>query len=101
MEAVFEGGRKWVVKDAVLWALERPEGERPRMAVVVSRKLGGAVRRNRLKRLVRETFRLNKARIVRPMDLVMHPRPGCSWKGLRDAERALLGLWGKARILDA
>ncbi len=44
-------------------------GERSRLGVTVSRKVGGAVVRNRIKRLAREHFRLNQRLLQRPMDI--------------------------------
>jgi ribonuclease P protein component len=99
MQAVFEQGRKFVAQDVIVWSLQRPDGdERPRLAVVVGRKLGGAVRRNRLKRLIREVYRLHKAELRPRLDLVVYPRPGCEWSGYGEAEKALLGAWQKARL---
>jgi ribonuclease P protein component len=50
--------------------------ERPysRLGMSVSRKYGGAVQRNRLRRLYREAYRLGKARIPPGLDLVLIPR---------------------------
>jgi ribonuclease P protein component len=41
-----------------------------RLGVVASRKVGGAVMRNRIKRRMREFFRRNKILISRPVDMV-------------------------------
>lgn len=46
-----------------------------RLGIVATRRHGGAIRRNRVKRLVREIFRCNKCRPG--LDIVVLPRPGC------------------------
>jgi ribonuclease P protein component len=48
----------------------------PRLGLSVSRKVGGAVLRNRWKRCIREAFRLSLAQLPPGMDLVVIPRPG-------------------------
>lgn len=48
----------------------------PRLGLSVSRKVGGAVARNRWKRLIREAFRISQNRLPRGVDLVVIPRLG-------------------------
>jgi ribonuclease P protein component len=45
-----------------------------RLGLSVSRKVGGAVRRNRLRRLYREAFRLTKQELPSGLDLILIPR---------------------------
>jgi ribonuclease P protein component len=45
-----------------------------RLGLSVSRKFGGAVERNRLRRLYREAFRLTRAEMSIGLDLVLIPR---------------------------
>ena len=45
--------------------------EFPRLAVVVSRKVGNAVTRNRIKRRIRALFRRNKSLFKKPMDVIL------------------------------
>jgi ribonuclease P protein component len=73
------------------------------MGLVVSRAIGSAVRRNRVKRLCRECFRLSPQLLPDGVDLVVIARPGAPELGLdevraewRAVERLL-----KARAAEA
>ena len=56
-----------------------------RLGIAASKKLGGAVQRNRAKRLIREVFRRN--RIAPGLDIVVVPRRELLKAGLTDLER--------------
>ncbi len=60
----------------VLLLARRPGSGPCRLGIVASKKIGGAVARNRAKRLLREVFRLRAALFPAGIDLVVIARPG-------------------------
>jgi ribonuclease P protein component len=71
-QKVYEQGER--VRARLMTVMVLPT-ERPisRLGIAATRKLGGAVVRNRAKRLVREVFR--RARVPTGLDIVVIPRP--------------------------
>ncbi|RLC26913.1 MAG: ribonuclease P protein component [Deltaproteobacteria bacterium] len=60
-----------------------------RLGVTVTKRTGNAVRRNRIKRLVREFFRLNKAHFPQGYDIVIAAKKDASDLDLRKTEEEL------------
>ncbi len=74
-DAVFQKGGKGVGKALVVYARANDKGLH-RLGLAVSKKNGNAVRRNRIRRLIREAFRLENRSWPGAYDLVFIPRPG-------------------------
>jgi len=69
-ERVYRLGRRFKAPPLRLTALRLPEGT-SRLGLAVSRKVGGAVVRNRWKRAIREAFRLHRHLLRQPYDLAV------------------------------
>jgi ribonuclease P protein component len=72
-------------------------GKPSRLGVVVSGKVGNAVKRTRIRRLLREAFRLHQHEI-QPVDLVLVARPSIAAKAFADVEHDFLTTLRKARL---
>lgn len=72
----------------------------PRLGLSVSRRVGGAVERNQVKRLLREAFAAEAARLGGEQDFVVVARPPArelaEREGLAGVQAALSELIGKA-----
>ena len=71
-----------------------------RVGVTVSKKLGGAVVRNRVRRRLREVYRLNESRFAPGWDIVVVARSRCIQGDFAKITEAYLSLAQKAGILE-
>jgi ribonuclease P protein component len=94
-DAVRTGGR--TVRDGVLRVryLARP-GQPTRLGLAVSRRAGNAVRRNRIKRIVREAFRHAWDALPPGLDLVVSPADPRRASRLEEVRRSLASLAAQA-----
>jgi ribonuclease P protein component len=56
------------------FCLARPDQTRARLGLTVPRAIGGSVDRNRIKRRLREAFRLHRSKLNPEWDIVINPR---------------------------
>jgi ribonuclease P protein component len=109
-ERVYRQGRSKGNRYLVLYAFPRAEDESsadreagPRLGLSVSRRVGGAVERNRVKRVLREAFWAEAERLPDTSDYVVVARPDArelaereGMTGMRGALAELVGQLGGA-----
>ena len=72
----------------------------PRLGMTVSRKVGGAVTRNRVRRRIREIYRRWKGRPeLTSLDLVVHAKPAAGTADFAGLEKELEGQLRRASRL--
>ena len=76
-----------------------PAGSRPKLGVVTSKKIGGAVVRNRARRLLRESFRQHQHEFSQPVELVLVARNSIAGKSFAAVEKDFLAALKRARLL--
>lgn len=101
-DRVFRNGRSHAGRELVLYVFPRGEGAdagAPRLGLSVSRKVGGAIQRNRVKRLLREAFDVEGGRLPAGTDAVVVARHEANAlaerEGLAGIRRALGELVGR------
>ena len=74
-DRVYRHGRSTANRHLVLYAFPNPTGEATRLGLSVSRRVGGAVERNRIKRLLREAYARAEGDMRPGHDVVVVARP--------------------------
>jgi ribonuclease P protein component len=94
-DAVYRRGRSVSTRFLVLYWFDREENEEPRLGLAVPRKTAGAVKRNRLKRQLREVWRELGSAVPAGHDYVLVARPG-----LVEAANARGFAWLRERVRE-
>jgi ribonuclease P protein component len=97
-DRVMRNGRSHAGRELVLYVFPRGGDEPPRLGLSVSRKVGGAVERNTVKRLLREAFARESGRLPAGTDAVVIARTGA---GALAEREGLDGIHGALEALIA
>ncbi len=104
-ERVYRQGRSTANRHLVLYSFPNTSVEKPRLGLSVSRKVGGAVERNRVKRLLREAFARVEHELRAGQDVVVVARPSTAElaerEGLAGMDAALSELIEKAGLRES
>ena len=101
-ERVYRQGRSTANRQLVLYTFVNRSSEGTRLGVSVSRKVGGAVERNRVKRLLREAFARYEDELLPGQDVVVVARAAAlelaEREGLEGVRAALADLIARAGV---
>ena len=95
---VYKKGKSNANKYLVMFIVEN-NLDKNRIGISVSKKVGNSVIRHRLKRLIKESYRLNEAVFKSGFDIVVVARTTAKDRTYRDIESALLHLGKIHKIL--
>ncbi|XID91735.1 ribonuclease P protein component [Paenibacillaceae bacterium WGS1546] len=97
--AVYRYGKSFANSQFVVYWRRRPQQGSFRMGVSASGKLGGAVVRNRLRRMVKEIVRLNASKLQEDTDLILIVRKPALNLPYKQMEGSILHVLRKAGLL--
>ena len=89
---VYKYGKSYANKFLVMYIKENGTGNKNRIGISVSKKVGNSVVRHRVTRLVRESYRLHENVFNSGLDIVIIARNNCVQASYEEIESALLHL---------
>ena len=95
---IYARGRSAVTPHLVLYCRRNRLGNN-RIGITVSAKLGNAVVRNRIKRRLREIFRLNSSLLKSGNDIIIVARGRCTDALYREMEKSFMDACRKLELL--
>lgn len=97
-QRIYEQGERWVNEAFILYVVRRT-GQGRKLGCTVSRKVGGAVVRNRVKRIIREVYRTHRAQFSDDVHLVVVARAAAARLSGRACAEAMRRVFQKGALL--
>jgi ribonuclease P protein component len=99
---VFKNGLKFENKSIRILVCKRNDGQIiRRLGIIMSKRVGASVIRNRTKRRLREVFRTNKHFLEPGLDLIFIPRPETALLNYNSLKKNVLSLLKSAELYNS
>ncbi|MBI5182524.1 MAG: ribonuclease P protein component [Nitrospirae bacterium] len=96
---VYEKGKRYYSSNIILYVLNN-DLQYSRVGISVGKKVGGSVKRNRIKRLLREILRHIWGRVIKERDIVVVAKKDALERDLKALWQDLEGLFKKAGLIE-
>lgn len=97
-QTVFQSGKSSANRQFVVYVYERENQDHFRVGLSVSKKIGNAVTRNRIKRLIRQFF-LEHKQMIKNRDYVIIARKPVATMNYEEVKSSLLHVFSVARMV--
>ncbi|MFC0186655.1 ribonuclease P protein component [Fictibacillus aquaticus] len=98
-QEVFKKGKSTANRQFVIYVLKREGQSEFRVGLSVSKKVGNAVTRNRIKRMIKEMLLKHKDQIHQGADYVIIARMPAADMDFHEIEKSLQHVMGRARVI--
>ncbi|WP_036717439.1 ribonuclease P protein component [Paenibacillus harenae] len=96
---IYRGGKSFANGQFIVYWSKQPSADPFRLGVSASKKIGNAVVRNRMRRMIKEIVRHQADRIVPRTDFILIVRKPATAMKLKEMEKSILHVLKKAGLL--
>ncbi|MCP3739953.1 ribonuclease P protein component [Rossellomorea sp. BNER] len=96
---IFQKGTSFANRQFVVYKLKKPKQSEFRIGLSVSKKIGNAVKRNQIKRYVRQVFLELKAEVKKEYDYVIIARKPAAEMNFHEVKKSLIHVFKRGSVL--
>jgi len=100
-QKVYRSGKSSANKQFVVYVLHRPQTPQFRVGISASKKIGSAVVRNRMRRVIKEIVRSHAEKIAEHVDFIIIVRKPAVEQNYEEMERSLLHVFRRAALIPS